>query len=341
MQSNFSITIVTGTLNPHLCTFTRMLKAVKNQKYKGKIKHLILDGGTKNGGIELAKKFGCIVKVFQNDSDEGSNRLYPSLQYMTGDILVILESDNIPPTRYWISEMIQPFEDKEIFATFPAYNTATPDMNMLTRYTALLGSPDPTLYYLGKSDKIPVFQGTYDKGEILRETKEYYKIRFTKETLPTVGDNGFAIRADIFKGLVKKNDVFYHTDKFVGLVTKTFDTYGVTKNSIIHTTKLGILDQVKRRVQVKEHFTNEMKGKRVYLVYDPRSQKDRRNLLLYILYSLTIIQPLFLSIRGYIMVPDPAWFLHPVMCLLMVLAYGWSEIKWNIKTIQSSLCQKN
>lgn len=328
-----SIIILTSTLNPHLPTFTRMLKAIKNQDYKGRVSHLVNDGGSSNGGVELAKKYGCIVKVFKNDVDEGSNRLYPSLQYMRGDLLVMLESDNIPPTSRWLSEMAKPFEDKEIFAAFPAYNTSTPDMDVLTRYTALFGSPDPTLYYLGKSDKIPVFQRKYNKGEILHETKEYYKVRFTKDTLPTVGDNGFAIRTDIFKSLVKKNGVFYHTDKFADLLAKGYDTYGVTKNSIIHMTKPGILAQIKRRVEVKKHFTDEMKGKRTYLVYDPKSPKDRLNLFKYVFYSLTFIEPIFESIRGFLVVPDPAWFLHPAMCIGMVVGYGWSELEYTYKRI--------
>ena len=80
-------------------------------------------------------------------------------------------------------------------------------------------------------------------------------------------------------------------------------------------------------MDVKKHFTDEMKGKRKYLVYDPFSDKDKRNLLKYIIFSLTIIQPLYVSIRGYIKIREFAWFLHPLMCFLMVTFYGYSEIR--------------
>jgi hypothetical protein len=329
-----SITILTGSLNPDLEIFRLMLESVKKQRYKGKIRTVVMDGGTTNGGIELAKKYGCIVRIFRNDADEGSNRLYPCKKLLTGDIVIILQSDNILPERDCLTQMVEPFEDKEIFATYPMHNTYIKNMFILTRYTALIGAPDPTLYYLGKSDKVPMFQKQYDKGTIIKERKRYYKVKFSKDTLPTVGDNGFAIRTEIFKSIIHPNEVFYHTDKYMELLYKGIDTYGVTKNAIIHTTKPGIWLQVKRRIEVKKHFTDEMKGKRTYLVYNPKSSKDRYNLFKYVIYSLTIIEPLMESIRGFLVIPDPAWFLHPLMCILMVFGYGWSEIERKLRIVR-------
>lgn len=329
-----SVTLLTGTLNPNLETFQLMLEAIKRQRYKGEIRTVVMDGGTTNGGIELAKKYGCIIRVFHNDADEGSNRLFPCKKLLTGDIVIILQSDNIMPDKDFLTNIVEPFEDKEIFATYPMHNTYMKNMNILTRYTALIGAPDPTLYYLGKSDKVPMFQKRYDKGEIVKEEKRYYKVKFTKDTLPTVGDNGFAIRTSVFKSIIHPNQVFYHTDKYMELTNKGVDTYGVVKNAIIHTTKPGILLQVKRRIEVKKHFTDEMRGKRIYLVFNWKSHKDWIRLILYVVFTLTLVQPIGLSIVGYSKKPDIAWFLHPIMCLLMVFGYGMSEIEFFIKRIR-------
>ena len=46
----------------------------------------------------------------------------------------------------------------------------------------------------------------------------------------------------------------------------------------------------------------------------------------FVIFSLTLIEPIFESIRGYTKIREPAWFLHPLMCLLMVFGYGWSEV---------------
>jgi len=85
---------------------------------------------------------------------------------------------------------------------------------------------------------------------------------------------------------------------------------------------------------IKKYCTDEAKGKRVYLVFDPNSSKDRFNLFKYVIYSLTIIEPLMESIRGFLVIPDPAWFLHPLMCILMVFGYGWSEIERKLRIVR-------
>ncbi|OGG11300.1 hypothetical protein A2Z00_02355 [Candidatus Gottesmanbacteria bacterium RBG_13_45_10] len=324
---SLSVTIITGTLNPDIRIFEKSLRSVKSQTSTSVIQHLILDGGSNNGALELAKKFGCDVMSFPRVLESKANRIFSGLSRVKGDLLLLLESDNILTSDHWIRDMTVPFRDPKIFCTFSAYNAYEPDSDTLTKYFALLGSPDPTLSYLGKSDKIRMDQKRYDKGQILKQNPNYYVVRFTKENQPVMGDNGFIIRTSVLRKVVRKNQLFYHTDGYAELLQMGYDTVGVVKNSIIHVSRPNIIEQVKRRVDVKKHFTDEMKGKRKYLVYDPFSDKDKRNLLKYIIFSLTIIQPLYVSIRGYIKIREFAWFLHPLMCFLMVTFYGYSEIR--------------
>lgn len=322
-----SITIFTGTYNPNLTLFRRVLESIKSQKYPGKIEHIVYDGGSTNTATKLAISYGCTVLNFEPSADEGSNRLYASLKKATGDLTVTVESDNILPDDHWLYDMVLPFQEPRVFSTYSAYNTFEKNLDILTKYFALLGSPDPTLYYLGKSDKIRMDKRRYDKGQIIKETSNHYVVRFTKETQPVMGDNGFMIRTAVMRKIVRKNRPFYHTDGYAELLDMGYDTVGVVKNSIIHVSRPNIIEQVKRRVDVKIHFTDEMKGQRKYLVYNPASEKDRKNLLKYIFFTLTLIQPLYVSIRGFIKIREAAWFLHPLMCLLMVFGYGYSEVR--------------
>lgn len=335
--SSYAVTIITGTLNPNIRIFEKSLRSVKSQTSGSVIQHVILDGGSDNGTLELAKKYGCDVMSFPRVSESKTNRLFRALPTVKGDIVLILESDNILTNDHWIRDMVLPFQDPKIFCTFSAHNAYEPDSDVLTKYFALLGSPDPTLYYLGKSDKIRKDQKRYDKGQILKETLNHYVVRFTKETQPVLGDNGFMIRTSVLRKVVRKNQPFYHTDAYAELLQLGYDTVGVVKNSIIHISRPNIIEQVKRRVDVKRHFTDEMKGKRKYLVYDPASSKDRKKLLTYIFCTLTVVQPLYLSIRGYITIRETAWFLHPVMCFVMVIGYGISEVEYQVKNLFKKL----
>lgn len=327
-----TVSIITGTLNPDSGVFERVLKSIKDQDYRRIIEHVVLDGGSKKETITLARSYGCKVEVIhENELDGGARIFCYGINRIKGDLILLLPSDNILPTPDFLSQMIKPFGDKRVFATYPAYNTFTPDMDILTRYFALLGAPDPTLYYLKKSDKIPITQSYYDHGKILQDTRNYWIVKFDKTSLPTVGDNGYLVKKSVFCQITKlPTKVYIHLDAFMYFVEQGYNTYGVVKNSIIHVSRPNILDQVQRRVAVKQHFTDEKCGTREYLVMDWSSQRDRWNLFKYVIFSLTFIQPLLVSIRGYLKVRESAWFIHPVMCFLMVVAYGWSEIQFRV-----------
>jgi len=226
--------------------------------------------------------------------------------------------------------MVEPFKEKKVFATYPMYNDYEKDMNITTRYTALLGSPDPTLYYLNKSDKVPVFQHTYTKGTIQKETRNYYVVTFDERSLPTVGDNGILVRKELLERVLTGKGRYLHTDAFADLLRQGYATYGVVKNSIIHVAPLSLYGQAIRRVEVKRKFTDALRGKRTYLVFNWNDYSDWVRLVLYVICALTFVQPLYISIRGFMAKRDIAWFVHPIMCILMVVGYGWSELRMQL-----------
>lgn len=331
MREYPSITVITATLNPHILTFRQTLIALKKQTYKGKIQKILLDGGSDAKTLKLAREFGYKILSFQNDSTEGGNRLFKGLSHARGDVILILESDNIIPHSKWLEKMVEPFREKRVFSTYPAYNSFRKKDSVMTRYTGLFGSPDPTLYYLEKSDKISMFEKTYKKGLIIHETKDYYVVQFEKNNLPTVGDNGFLVKKRVLQKVVKKNKDYIHVDAFAELLDMGYDTYGVVKDSIVHVSRASIFEQAIRRGNVKDAFYNKRLGTRKYLVFDWDSSRDRKRLFLFILFSVTIIQPLFISIYGFFRKPDSAWFIHPLYSILMVLVYGISEIRRILK----------
>jgi len=59
-----SISIITTCFNSNLALFRQVLLTIDQQKYpKYLIEHIVMDGGSKNGAIELAREFGCKVIV--------------------------------------------------------------------------------------------------------------------------------------------------------------------------------------------------------------------------------------------------------------------------------------
>lgn len=334
MKNPQSISIVTITYNADLNIFKQSLDSVKNQTYSANhIEQIVVDGGSTNGTVELAKSYGCIVIKRADLEYESEMRKSIGIKRAKNDIVLFLESDNILIGGDWLYDMISPFiDDRDIFCTFSMHNSYLKNMSLLTKYCALIGASDPPVCYLGKADKMMLDQKKYDKGETLKDLPKYTKVRFTKDSLPTFGDNGHMVKRSVINIVNKNSRIFLHTDAFFDLLCLGYDKYGVVKNSMIHDIGSSVLKLYQRRVVYKERFRDSYIRKRVYLIFDYNSSKDRWNLFWYIVYSLTFVQPFFRAFRGYLIIHEPAWFLHPFVCLVATVMYLKSEIKYLVST---------
>ena len=56
---------------------------------------------------------------------------------------------------------------------------------------------------------------------------------------------------------------------------------------------------------------------------------ERRSIIM-----LTVIKPLYDSLRGFIKKPDIAWLMHPVLSFTTVAIYGFTVISWYIRKLK-------
>ncbi|HBB76895.1 MAG: hypothetical protein A3J18_02545 [Candidatus Levybacteria bacterium RIFCSPLOWO2_02_FULL_40_18] len=330
-----SISIVTCTYNVNLKLFEKVLKALREQVYpKRLIEHIVMDAGSSNGTVELAKKFGCKVYVHPELLEEEQVRASLGFKKAKGKILLIIQSDNLVPSNDWLRRMVQPFvENKKVFCTYTARYSYTKDMSAITRYGALIGANDPLIspYFLDKIEKIAMTTSNYNKGTIISENKNHYIVKFNKDNFPPLGDNGQMVLRSVMEKVNKDPKEYLHLDTFSRMFDLGYDTCGVVKASIIHVITSDIKRFVTRRIQLKEKFFDDRRNNRRFLIFDINSKKDRINLIKYVIFSLTFVPTLFQGARGYLKIRDSAWFLHPVICFIMLIAYGYSEFKWILK----------
>ena len=323
-----TISVVTCSYNSDLTMLRRALASLKGKRYPPeKLEHIVMDGGSTNGSLELFRQRGTHVEVRRDLLAKPQARMSLGIARSLGELVLILEPDNILPDSHWLRQMVKPFQDHAgVVGAFSMYNSYDETMPLLTKYCALIGANDPTIYYLNKSEKLPRFARHYTKGEILLEAEDYCIVRFNHETLPTLGDNGHMVRRSIIQKVNTNPETFIHVDAFAKLLALGHGTYAAVKNSVVHYTGTNIFRFMQGRVTIKEKFYNRKKDKRSYFVFDPHSSRDRLNLLRFIVFSLTFIEPLLLSFIGFLAVREAAWFLHPVVCFVAVLSYTWSEL---------------
>lgn len=225
-----------------------------------------------------------------------------------GEVIGILASDNLLTHKNTLKSM------ETMALGFGAVTTRryyyTREDNLLNRYFSLMGGNDPLAFYMNKNDRLPHLKNL--------------PIDPIKLVNKTVGDNGFFVR----KSLIQSTDLenYYHIDNANEINS---DIYAMPFFEIWHRTGGNILSFfVKRYSYGLQHAFN--KNRRWHLV-DFRQQKDVWRLICFIIFTITIVQPLFLSIRGFLKIRDIAWFLHPLICLMTLFTYALLVLNLGIK----------
>lgn len=238
------------------------------------------------------KNYEIIVET-EGDSESAKGI---ALLKAKGSIICILASDNYLNDTILFDRAIYQFNNYDIVATYPWQYYYYKDDNILNRYFALFGCNDPIPLYLGKNDKSP-----------------YYPTDL-KYNFKTFGDNGFFIRKEI----LLKSDVkhYYHIDNIYDIWNKGYRNFTIVKTSIWHRTGGNIFKFFIKRFKYADKFAT--KYRRWHMV----ENKDIPKLLWFIFCTITLIQPVYLSVKGYRVIKDKAWFLHPIVCWFTLITYG-------------------
>jgi glycosyltransferase involved in cell wall biosynthesis len=150
------ISIIIPTLNSER-TLEACLHAILAQDLpRNRYEIVVADAGSTDRTLDIAR--GCGVDmIVSNPLQTGEAGKSAGIRASTGDLIALVDSDNILPDPGWLARMSAPFDDPAIVASEPIAYTVRPGDPDLTRYFALLGMNDP----------ICLFTGNYDRGRRL------------------------------------------------------------------------------------------------------------------------------------------------------------------------------
>ena len=332
-----TISVVIATYNAS-STIRLCLESLRKQNYpQEKIEIIIVDGSSKDETIKIAKMFTHKIFIVEEDKQNAEYNKAVGVSKANGELLLLLDHDNILPHQNWLKNMLQPFNKyPEVIAVETLRYHYDKSYSLLDRYFALFGAGDPLAYYFGKADRLSFLYDEYNLFGKAKDFGDYYLVKFNKDEIPTLGANGFLIKKEI---LVNNAQVspgkFFHIDVNVDLIRKGFNTYAFIKDSIIHLTsyKSTLQFLYRRKLFMEQFYLKELEKEflgRRYSVYTP---KDKFKLIKFILYSATWVKPTFDSFRGWIKIRDIAWFLHPFLCFSLLCIYGYTIIKWWLRRL--------
>jgi glycosyltransferase involved in cell wall biosynthesis len=330
---NPTISIIIATFNSSR-TLDLCLRKVKEQVYdKNKIEIIVADGGSKDSTLRIARKYGSKIVNVNKDKQNAEYNKGIGFSKAKGEIVLFLDHDNIMPHDMWLTNLIEPLmKDKDIVGSEPLRFHYDISMTFLDRYFALFGGSDPVVFYLGKNSHLSWASNKYNLFGKAKDIGNYYKVTYSRNEIPALGGNGAALRREVLLRHAKADpDNFVHTDVVADLIRGGYNEYALVKDTIIHLTNNKVLFFLARRKYFIEKYQLQYEYTRRYHMYDPT--KDKIKLIMYVIFSLTFVVPLWDSIKGFYRVRDLAWFLHPFMCVAFVIIYAIPVFRGGLKYV--------
>ena len=317
------LSIVIPTLNSEK-TLGVCLAAIRAQSFpKDGYEIVIADAGSSDRTLEIAKKF-AVDTITSNPLKTGEAGKAAGIKAAKGDIIALVDSDNILPDPEWLKRMIEPFSDPEILASEPIEYTLRKEDPALTRYFALLGMNDPICLFTGNYDRICAVTGQWTELPVLQEDKGgYLKLKLAADTLPTIGANGFVFRRTLLDG-VKWEPYLFDIDILYDRILKEGSvSVAKVKTGIVHLYCARLGDFVrKQRRRIRDFLYFAQEKERIY----PWSSQRKAGIMLFCLATATVLPLMWQAFKGFVRHPDIAWFYHVPVCWTTLWVYGIGTI---------------
>ena len=322
-----SVTFIISTLNSGR-VLVDCLQSIVDQKYPPKkIKILIVDGGSSDSTLKISKLYRC--QIINNPLKTGESAKALGIKKATTDFIALVDSDNILPNPSLLSLMLSPLTSHHsIIGSEPWSFTHRPNGGFIERYSALTGVNDPYTLIAKNYDRQSLITGTWTGLKLDIVDHQYYQIIRLKRgsPLPTIGANGTVYKTSI----AKKNlngDYFFDID-FLSTILSQRESlkFAKVKAGIIHTYCESSIPKFYRKQQRRAVDLYTYQNDRTY----PLTKKHLLSTIRFCFYVVTIL-PMFIdTIIGFIRKPDPAWFFHPLACVITLYCYGLQTIKHNL-----------
>lgn len=292
-------------------TIEQALKAIRKQNYpQNKIEILIVDGGSTDRTIEIAKKYNVVLLHNKKKLPEAAKEI--GLRKCSGKYALYIDSDEIFINRDSLKKRIQIFEENpELKSITATGKVSKKSANAITVYSNYVSDPfsyfvyqldgnnrldelmkkyrfsdfgDYLIFYYKKGQTLPLFDAAMNMFEVEFARKGYKTCK---------NKSNFA--ANIFENMVResgmsamlKDDLIYHIPE------ETIKTY---------------LSKMKWRV-----YNNVFQPKGEGIGFSARSngsQQLYKRKILYVLYSCSVIVPLIESFYLVVLKRRICFMLH-------------------------------
>ncbi len=322
------ISFIIPTLNSQK-VLTNCLNSIVKQNFpRNQYEILIIDGGSTDNTLIIAKSFNSIILKNPLKTAEAGKAI--GVKQAKGKYFALIDSDNILPTKNWLKTNIDILDkDSSLIGTEPLFFTYRPQAGFIERYSALTGVNDPYAFVAGVYDRQNFINYKWTGLKIDQIDKgQYIQIKLEpKKPIPTIGANGTIFRSDFLKKNLKSKYLFD-----IDIISQSLNEtnkpifFAKVKQGIIHTFCES---------SIKKFIRKQNRRLTDYFYYQKLRQynwnkTNKFGTLKFILYTILIFPSLFDTLRGFIHQPDLAWFFHPLACWITLIVYSTTYLKFKL-----------
>lgn len=310
-----SIDVLIPTLNEEknlkLC-----LDAIVKQNYpKNKIRITIIDGGSTDSTVDIAKGYGCRVLI--NEEVLAEPGIYKGIENSDCDLCCVLAVDNIiANNKDFFLKMVKPFLEMDVTGAFPKviFSEDEPSINKYINYRA---EPFSEFIY-GKACNSRTFKDIY---KIKYETEDYIIYDFKTNDFPLLAlAQGLIIDKNKFKRDPKSK--YDDIQPIISIIERSEDIAYVKTAKIFHYQIMSIKSFIKK---FEWRVKNNLEGTRMSGSKMRRSYNFKK--YLWLIYSLSLILPLFYSIYQIISTRKKFFIYHFITNTLLLFIIPLTFIK--------------
>ncbi len=322
-----TISVVIPTLNAQKY-LDECLNALLMQDYpRDRVEVLIVDGGSTDRTLDISRERG-VDRILPNPLRTGESGKAVGVHASSGELILMIDSDNILVERDWLRRMVKPFADPDVISSEALRWDYRREDHFINRYQALTGINDPMSLFIGNYDRYSTLTGKWTGFPVIEEQRDgWTRVVLDPTHVPTMGANGYIVRRSAFT-IVPISDYLFDIDFVFDLAARGQCTVARVDVPIRH----YFCDSVKKfywktRRRTDDYFYFAAAGRRSY----PWTASRRRGVLLFVVSTLTIVPLLIQVARGYSRRPDPAWLFHLPACWITLTVYAAGTIRGRIR----------
>lgn len=327
MIQDVRISIIMPTYNSEK-TVEKALRSIRNQTIdQEKIEILIIDGGSTDKTVDISRKYGATILENPEKIPEVAKRI--GFGYAHGEYIVMQDSDEVWRHQEQLANRLRFLEgNPDVFCLITDKLIPGKGCGLSCAYLNIVADPFGYIIYQNEYSKVK-----QNRRYLLEVSDTGNVYLYKKNDITPVGDGGCTMISlkkakELFGDKVVSQE--FATSIFIQMVNATHKVGIIPEDSVIHYSTASFRSYLKK-LRFKIHTNLNDVEKSGYESKARYNIKMKHRKILFILYALTIIGPLWDSVRLSVLYRYPSFLLHFVytyyICIIAIVEILMKQLK--------------